>query len=87
MPTRWNVDHQHALLDPISGLVVAPGESYEFTDEQIEAGLAGSWSEEDPRAGLDAEREFKRRRDAKQPSSPATESTTDTEPATEPEKE
>ena len=84
---RWNVDHQHALLDPINHVVVAPGESHEFTDEEIEAGLAGVWSDTDPRAGLKAEREFKQRRDRgvkQEPSSPATD---DNDTPAEPEKE
>jgi hypothetical protein len=65
MPRLFNVDHGPVLVDPIRDeRAVLPGESYDFTDEQIAAGLAGQWSETDPRAGLDAEREFKKRRDA-----------------------
>ena len=64
MPTRFNTDHQAAVLDWIEHVVVQPGESHEFTDEEIAAGLAGSWSETDPRAGLSEEQEFKRLRDA-----------------------
>lgn len=64
MPTRWNVDHQHALIDPLNYISVAPGASYEFTDEQIEAGIAGCWSEVDPREGLSDERAFKLARDS-----------------------
>lgn len=78
MPTRWNVDHQHALIDPLNYITVAPGEPHEFTDEQIAAGIAGQWSEEDPRAGLDAEKAFKKRRDAK-PSAPEQETQTPAE--------
>jgi thioesterase domain-containing protein len=61
MPRLFNVDHQAAVL----GLndAVQPGESRDFTDEEA-AGLLGLWSDEDPRAGLDAELEFKRLRDA-----------------------
>ena len=61
---RWNVDHQPAIVDHNIPAVM-PGESYEFTEEQIEAGLTGMWSETDPRGGLKKERAFKRDRDAK----------------------
>ena len=64
MPTRFNTDHQPAVLDWIENVVVQPGESHDFTDDEIAAGLAGSWSEQDPRAGLKAEGEFKRLRNA-----------------------
>lgn len=65
MPKLWNLDHQPQLVDPINDeRAVMPGESYDFTDEQVAAGLAGQWGEEDPRAGLKAEREFKKRRDS-----------------------
>jgi hypothetical protein len=62
MPKRWNLDHSPHVVD-YSQRAVMPGESYDFTDEQIKAGLAGNWGEEDPRAGLKAEREFKQKRD------------------------
>ena len=79
MPKLFNLDHQPVVIHH-GERAVMPGEPYEFTDEQIEAGLAGQWSEEDPRAGLKAERAFKQKRDrAVQP--------IDTEPAAEPEKE
>jgi hypothetical protein len=61
---RWNVDHQPHVIR-YDQRAVMPGESYEFTTEQIKAGLAGQWSEEDPRAGLDAEKKFKQKRDEK----------------------
>jgi hypothetical protein len=70
MQKLFNVDHQTAVIDPIESIAVQPGESYDFTDEQVAAGLAGSWSDEDPRAGLKAERAFKKRRDAKTSPSP-----------------
>lgn len=60
----FNTDHQAAVLSWIEHVVVQPGESHEFTDEEIAAGLAGSWSEEDPCAGLSEEQEFKRLRDS-----------------------
>lgn len=63
MPKLFNVDHQPAVLrwhEP----AIMPGESHDFTDEEVAAGLGGQWSEEDPRAGLKDEREFKKRRDA-----------------------
>lgn len=63
MPTLFNVDHQHAILGP-DGPVVAPGESHDFTDVELEAGVAGVWSETDPRAGLVEEKAFKKRRDS-----------------------
>ena len=62
MPKLWNLDHQPVVLD-WNERAVMPGESHEFTDEQITAGLAGHWGDEDPRAGLEAERAFKHKRD------------------------
>ena len=76
MPKLFNVGPHPAVIhwhEP----AVMPGESYDFTDEQVASGLAGAWSENDPRAGLEAEKAFKKRRDA---------APTDTTPA-EPEKE
>ena len=43
---------------------VWPGEGYDFTDEQVQMGITGRWSGEDPRAGLEQERAFKARRAA-----------------------
>jgi hypothetical protein len=60
----YNTDHQPAVVDHAQPAVQS-GESHEFTDEQIHAGLAGSWSEEDPRKGLEQEQRFKSRRDLK----------------------
>jgi len=62
MPLLYNVDHLPASISPAEPSVM-PGGSYEFTDEQISAGLSGSWSAEDPRSGLEAEREWKADRD------------------------
>ena len=59
----WNVDHQPVVIDH-DHPAVQPGESHDFTDEQLAGGLAGLWSETDPRAGLDAEVVWKARRDA-----------------------
>lgn len=64
MPLRYNVDHQVAIVNHGED-VVNPGESFDFTDEQIEAGLGGSWSELNPRRGLEDERAFKAKRDSK----------------------
>lgn len=47
MPRLYNVDHSPTSIE--NGLAVAPGESYDFTDEQVEAGIAGAWSQTDPR--------------------------------------
>jgi hypothetical protein len=60
MPTRWNLDHQYQILD--GGIVVAPGDPHDFTDEQLADGIAGEWADEDPRRGLPEEHEFKQRR-------------------------
>ena len=65
MPTLFNRDHQTAILGPETA--VQPGEPHDFTDEQVAAGIAGLWSEEDPRAGLEAEVAFKSKRDRKTP--------------------
>ena len=64
MPRLYNVDHQPQLINPVSGeRAVMPGESYDFTDEQAAAGIAGSWSDTDPREGLADEHAFKLARD------------------------
>jgi hypothetical protein len=78
MTKLYNVDHQPAVADH-GKPAVRPGESYDFTKDQVEAGIAGQWSEENPRKGLKQEREFKRARDK----APVT---AETDPA-EPEKE
>ena len=62
MPRLFNVDHQHAILS-LDEPGVAPGESHVFTTAEIRAGLTGSWSEDDPRAGLTAEQAWKQMRD------------------------
>lgn len=66
----YNVGHQTAVIDH-DHPGVRPGESYDFTEEQIEAGIAGEWSEENPRKGRGKERAFKERRDGKAPAEPA----------------
>ena len=58
----YNLDHQPTVVDH-SEPAVMPGECYDFTKEQVAAGLSGSWSKDDPRKGLRQEREFKRARD------------------------
>lgn len=77
MPTRWNTGHSPVVLDWQLPAVM-PGESCEFTDDQIAAGLAGDWSDTDPRPGRDVEKTFKKRRDA---------ATTTNDTPAEPEKE
>ena len=62
MPRLFNVDSQPMVID-YSRRAVMPGESYDFTDEQAAAGIAGQWSETDPREGLSDERVFKLARD------------------------
>lgn len=64
MPTLWNTDHQPQVLSWQEPAVM-PGEAHDFTDEQIAAGLPSCWSEKDPRAGLEAEKQFKAKRDRK----------------------
>lgn len=66
MPTRWNVGPSPLVLD-WNHPAVLPGDSHDFTDEQIDAGIAGDWSETDPRAGLSDEQVFKRARDRSRP--------------------
>lgn len=62
MPILYNVDHQAQILG--AGVAVQPGEGHEFAVDQIARGVAGLWSETDPRRGLDDEKAFKARRDA-----------------------
>ena len=50
MPLRWNADHQPLVVDN-NRPAVMPGESHDFTDEQIAAGLGGLWIKKNPRAG------------------------------------
>lgn len=45
----YNDDHQ-AVVVTHDELAVQPGDPYDFTDEQIAAGVAGKWSEQPPRA-------------------------------------
>jgi hypothetical protein len=60
----WNLDHSPAVIAPnLPG--VKPGESHDFTVEEIEAGVSGVWSKTDPRKGLEQEKAFKGRRDEK----------------------
>ena len=61
--TLWNVDHM-AVIVHFNEPGVHPGESREFSDEEIEAGFTGAWSDVDPRSGLPEEKAFKKRRDA-----------------------
>lgn len=78
MPLRFNASMNNVVPSHLVGegkergwqpahheVAVLPGEGHEFSDEEIKAGLGVEWVEDDPRAGLPAEREFKRGRDAK----------------------
>lgn len=49
MKTLYNVDHLPVVVVN-NAPAIRPGESYDFTDEQVEAGITGRWSETDPRA-------------------------------------
>jgi hypothetical protein len=49
VPLRFNIDHSPACVE--NGPAVMPGETYDFTDEQVAAGIAGCWSENDPSRG------------------------------------
>lgn len=44
----YNRDHQAAIVEQDEP-GVRPGESYDFTDEQIAAGISGVWSKGEPR--------------------------------------
>lgn len=78
MPRFFNTDHSPVIV--VHGeRAVMPGESHNFTEEQVAAGLTGSWSKDNPRAGLAAERAFKRRRDADPDKQDEQEPTTDSE--------
>lgn len=54
----WNVDHQPAVIDHDKP-AINPGDSHNFSPEQVEGGLGGLWSNEDPRGGLKIERDYK----------------------------
>jgi hypothetical protein len=47
MKTLYNVDHLPVVVVN-NAPAVKPGESYDFTDEQVEAGITGRWSETRP---------------------------------------
>jgi hypothetical protein len=59
----FNADHAPAVVD-IGRPAIPPGWGYDFTDAQVEAGITGLWSKEDPREGLAQERAFRARRQA-----------------------
>ena len=63
MPELFNIGHSPVVLS-WSEPAVMPGESHDFTDEQIAVGVAGDWSDTDPREGLSDERAFKLARDS-----------------------
>lgn len=50
MPRLFNIDHSPVSVE--NGPAVMPGETYDFTDEQVAVGIAGLWSENDPRRGI-----------------------------------
>lgn len=50
MPRFFNIDHSPVSVE--NGPAVMPGDTYDFTDEQVAAGIAGRWSENDPRGGV-----------------------------------
>ena len=54
MPRLFNHDHQAHVVDPDLP-AIQPGESHEFTDEQVNAGLTGIWKQTVPRKGLPAQ--------------------------------
>jgi hypothetical protein len=45
----YNADHQPVVVDHALP-AVQPGESHDFTDEQLKDGIAGVWSAESPRS-------------------------------------
>lgn len=49
MPRLYNIDHSPVSIE--NGPSVMPGDTYDFTDEQVARGIAGRWSENDPRRG------------------------------------
>ena len=57
-----------------AGPSVAPGDGFDFTDEEA-VSIGAEWSTVDPRAGLEDEKSFKARRDSKTAASPAPENT------------
>jgi hypothetical protein len=48
MPRLYSLD-PFPVVPNIHAPAVLPGEPYDFTDEQVAAGIAGPWSEHDPR--------------------------------------
>jgi hypothetical protein len=72
----YNVDHSPAVVRA-NERAVMPCQPHDFTEGEVAAGLAGTWSAEDPRAGLAQERAFKARRDAKRETASAAETADD----------
>lgn len=65
MPFLFNHDHQAAIVDH-GETAVLPGESHEFSDEEVEAGIAGSWSSTPPVADETAKKDRAKRPDPAQ---------------------
>lgn len=70
MPIRFNLSHQTRQPRGGDGPAVAPGESFDFSDEEAEH-LDAEWSDVDPRAGLAEEKAFKAKRDSKASPAPS----------------
>lgn len=74
MPRLFNVSAQYLQPEGPESQSVAPGEGFEFTDEDAES-IGVEWSATDPHAGLAEEKAFKTKRDSKSEASPAPEHT------------
>jgi hypothetical protein len=61
VPRFYNIDHSPASVE--NGPAVAPGDAYDFTDEQVAVGIAGLWSEHDPRGGARQQPAFEQAHD------------------------
>jgi hypothetical protein len=68
VPLRWNIDHQPLVIHPQLP-AIQPGQSYDFSDEQVANGIGGLFSEEPPFAK--EERAIKKARKAIKRTEPA----------------
>lgn len=76
MPRLFNVDHGPVIINH-GTTAVLPGEPYDFTDDEVKAGISGQWSS-NPREGKGAETAWKALRDA-EVASPADETAAPTD--------
>ena len=88
MPRLLNWE-PYPVVPNIHRPAVPPGGTYDFTDEQVAAGITGRWSTEDPSAcrGLQSSPRLSAARDHRSTASGERATSRTTDPALRPEKE